>query len=425
MSNTPDFSLDPDILYRCTSCGACCSNPWKIQADKQIVDDVAKLDLTQIKPELEGFSPFYSVDDEDGNTSYFIQHLNGKCGLINDGKLCGLHANWRYDLKPNACRMFPFRIMQLGERLYPAASFVCPSIRERVGDPLESQVAELDNVLELGKRKMLRKTDVTLSPAVTLTPDNYLEVEAILIEILKTTSQPFPNRMVACVVALEMLNTLMQVAAIKTKTPAEECIKGFADNLRETKFERVFKIAGKDVSSNIKLRVLLGMLFGFRATFTQKRSRLKTFFLLAVNNITHLFRIGKIRLRPNDEKILYSDMVIVKIPENDPDIDALLTRFFSHLVTRKDLLLHDDLITGFKTFCIFYALFRWYARGLTLGRNADIATLSDAEEAVSCVEKYFVFHSDFFKIMSEYSTIKRAIDRFMQKRDFPFVMVNS
>jgi Fe-S-cluster containining protein len=425
MSDVPAFSLDPDILYNCTTCGACCSNPWKIQADKQMVDDVRRLDLTTIKPSLAGFSPFYPAKQADGSTDYFIQHLNGQCGLVNSKKLCGLHTNWDYNLKPKACRMFPFRILQLGDSLYASASFVCPSIRDHVGDSLETHISELDNVLELSKDNMVRKPEVTLSPNVTLTPDDYLKVETVLLDILKTKSEPFPNRMIACVIALEMLNTLIRVTAIKSDTPTDECIAEFVKNMRDTKFERVFKIANKDGSSRIKLHVLLGMLFGFRATFTKKRSRFKTFFILSANIITHLFRIGTIRLRPGDDKIVYSDMMIVKIPDNDPDIEALLTRYFCHLVARKDLLLHSDLITGIKTFCIFYALFRWYARGLTLGRHADVATADDAAEAVSCVEKDFVFHSDFFKVMSEYSALHRAITRFMKKRDFPFVMMLS
>ena len=66
---------------------------------------------------------------------------------------------------------------------------ICPSIRDHVGESLETHISELDNVLELSKDNMVRTPEVELSPNVTLTPDDYLKVETVLLDILKLKCQ--------------------------------------------------------------------------------------------------------------------------------------------------------------------------------------------------------------------------------------------
>lgn len=420
-----DFIFDPGIKFECTMCGSCCSNIWDIQVDEDTVSQIEKLNLSEINPSLADSPAFYSTQMPDGETLHYLRHIDNKCCFLNKNNLCDIQARAGYELKPRICKMFPFKLVQMEEKFYVSASFVCPSILYQTGKPVQSHMDELIRIRELNKDRVTPISEISLSETIKITPGAYLEIEKMLLTILQTESKAFPVRLIACSVALDMLNTLIQVSTIRTSNTIDECIDGYIKKVYATNFERIFKLADKNISSSLLQRILLGMILGFRTTFTKKRGHLKTFMLLIYNHVAHSLRIGNIQLSPNDKKISYSKISRVRIPKDDPEINRILLRFYTHLLIRKDLLLHKDILLGFKTFLIFHALINLYARGLCVLKGIDTVTANEVLEAVSYVEKYFIFHSDFFQIMQKYPIVSDTLSNFIHKKRFPYIMVNN
>lgn len=403
-------------------CGGCCSDVWEIKVDEKSVHRVTKFHLTKISKDFENFNPFYMRETIEKEKQYYLQHIKNKCCFLNDNNLCNIQICFDYDTKPTICKTFPIRLVQLGEAYYVGVSFACPSVLKQEGEPLESRADDIAKIKDLVSDEIINKSELALSEIVPITAEMYLKIEEMLKSILSLDSQPFSMRLIAAAVSLDMLDMFIQTAATQARTPINECINIFIQNNASTNYKRILKIAQKNISSDLIKRMVLGMILSFRSTLTKRRNFYKTYFLLLFKHFVHFFPFGRIRLSPNDRTIRYSKIAKIKMPENDPKINALLQHYFTHLFIRKDLLCHKDVKSGFKIFIIFYALIQWYAQGLCVLKGSKEVTSEEVAEAISYVEKYFVFHSDFFQLMRTFPIIKDTIENLLKKKNLPYIL---
>lgn len=416
--------LDPNIRYKCTQCGNCCSEVWEVSVEEDSVKRIQALPLNEIDENFSQISPFRTNIDIEGKTQYFIAHRGNYCPFFNKNNLCELHNSFGYDSKPTTCKFFPFRFVEIGDNIYVGASFACPSVVNSESEPLENYKAELEKLCVSHNERVFKKNEIFLSKDIKITPDLYLKIEGMLKDILNTESVPFYKRLAAGAIAMDMLDGFVFAAMQITKVSLEDCIDKFINNNKSQNYSQIFKIADKKRDLSLIKRVFLGMIFAFRTTLSQRRSAFKTYSLLVINHILFSLRLGKFRLTPNSKKISFSKLSKINFPRDDASLNKILTERFNHILMRKDLMYHSDIKSGFKILLIYYALIEWYACGLCFEKGLSEVGENEVKEAVSYVEKYYASHSDFFQLMRTYPVVRDTIENLLKSKNFPFVMTS-
>lgn len=114
-----------ELLTReeCAKCQICCSFDDYDLWETPIIDTDLKKKIVELKPEqkfvTKGSSSLLKLDKNDENGLYYCTMLDKSCGCVLS------------DEKPFDCRIWPFRVMKLGENMVITLSMVCPIVQKR------------------------------------------------------------------------------------------------------------------------------------------------------------------------------------------------------------------------------------------------------------------------------------------------------
>ncbi len=131
--------LDPGARFSCTTCGGCCSTPWKVPVSEQERERIRALDLAGA-----------GLPEQPFEGSSLRKGPDGGCVLLGEDGLCALHAAFGEDQKPLVCRRFPYQHVASDEQVWVTASFGCKGVREGGGAPLSSAHAAAVFAKDLG-----------------------------------------------------------------------------------------------------------------------------------------------------------------------------------------------------------------------------------------------------------------------------------
>ena len=130
----PLFPLaTPGQRYSCHGCGNCCRD-FTVQLRGR---DVERLNRQQWTTKL-GADPIV----EFRGVRYLRQRADGACVFLRDDGKCEIHAQYGFDEKPLACRMFPYMLAPEVASTRMGVSFACQSVLENKGALCASQGAE-------------------------------------------------------------------------------------------------------------------------------------------------------------------------------------------------------------------------------------------------------------------------------------------
>lgn len=118
--------LYPPLGYDCLRCGKSCGG-WRVLADEPARERLAHHPLTR---EL-GFVPF--VEDPDG--LFRMAEDAGRCVYQAGDGLCRLHSASGPEVKPRACRQFPFFLVETPDGVVVGLSFRCTAVQQHHGRP--------------------------------------------------------------------------------------------------------------------------------------------------------------------------------------------------------------------------------------------------------------------------------------------------
>lgn len=125
----------PSQRYSCHGCGDCCRDFTVQLAD----EDRERLDRQRWTARLGE-----PVTVEFRGAHFLRQRPDGACIFLRSDGLCGVHAEFGFDEKPLACRIFPFTFAPRPREVRVGVSFACQSVRENRGASLPSHIEDLE-----------------------------------------------------------------------------------------------------------------------------------------------------------------------------------------------------------------------------------------------------------------------------------------
>lgn len=381
MPDPHPFHLPADIRYTCHGDGLCCRDTWEIRVEKEAAERVLRSEwrsCCDLPPrETTPFAPCAS------DASYLVFKRQGDaCVFLGQDNRCRLHTLHGPEIKPYVCRRFPFRFVDTPGGTYVGFSFACPSVLHQNGAPAEDAREEARQVWALRDDHPRVEEPIRLDTTLTLTWEEYLQIERALDNILSREDHSVAHCLVAGHIWLSMLRRMLAPAIPQT-------LSYYLQQTEAENYARAFAIAQKPVAHPALKRMLLGSFLSFRNTLRPGSTRLLLLPRLTFENLRHWLRLGSLPLEPLPKRVPYRDFHPSPALLETPATQTLLRRYFRHALFRKELILGTDLFWGYCYLVMAHGLIEYYAAGLkALGEDNPAL-------ALSVVEQYFVLHSNF------------------------------
>ncbi len=124
--------------YSCHGCGDCCRD-----FSVQLRDE----DLDRLREQRWEARLGESVTVEFRGRRYLRQRSDGACLFLQPDGLCRIHAEFGFDEKPVACRLFPFNLAPDAKGVRAGLNFACSSVRANRGAALSTHRGDLERAL--------------------------------------------------------------------------------------------------------------------------------------------------------------------------------------------------------------------------------------------------------------------------------------
>jgi Fe-S-cluster containining protein len=216
--------LPEGIRYSCQGCGKCCCG-WSIGLSYEDYANVKDVDWASKHPDLAG--PLFvnrEKEFEQGLSQYpifTVQREDGRCAfLIND--LCFIHSTLGAESKPRTCQIFPYSFNATPSGIYAGVVYNSAAAVRNLGTLLSEQAPMLEQMWRTvvahqhaqgkasdavtGAAASVTSADlsaiqynVNLTAASAITWEQYLLIEARLLEILQSSDNPnFATALLLC-----------------------------------------------------------------------------------------------------------------------------------------------------------------------------------------------------------------------------------
>jgi len=152
--------------YSCHGCGDCCRD-FTVELSAA---DRARLDAQKWAERLGE-----PVTVEFRGATFLRQRDDGACTFLMDDGRCRVHAEFGFDEKPLACRLFPFSFAPGAKTTLAGINFACQSVRENRGAVLGSHKEPL-RLLQESLPEAQRASIVRLTPELEATRE---EIDAL------------------------------------------------------------------------------------------------------------------------------------------------------------------------------------------------------------------------------------------------------
>ncbi len=140
--------------WDCRACGDCCRELEAVITD----DEKRRLEALDLAGDPEvGAGPWFSRVSWWSKTWRLKHRPEGGCVFLTSGNHCRLHERFGADVKPFACRLFPFLLNPAGDHWRMGVRFSCPSAAENKGRPLGDYQAELVTYSQLLEKHVGRE----------------------------------------------------------------------------------------------------------------------------------------------------------------------------------------------------------------------------------------------------------------------------
>ncbi len=73
---------------------------------------------------------------------------DGACHFLDEKNLCRMHARLGFDAKTLTCKMYPYNLVDWGDRIFIGLLFSCPAVIDNTGEPVHQQRPLLQKLLD-------------------------------------------------------------------------------------------------------------------------------------------------------------------------------------------------------------------------------------------------------------------------------------
>ncbi|MGO8671543.1 MAG: YkgJ family cysteine cluster protein [Capsulimonadaceae bacterium] len=129
--------------YDCTGCGDCCRGRFAILISQEDRDRIEKQGWTDEELNL-GSQPLFK---RRGDQFQLAHRPDGACVFLQEDNLCRIHARHGEPAKPLACRLYPFRLIPLGDEVRVDVRFDCPATSGNLGRPIADHRKDLQKLM--------------------------------------------------------------------------------------------------------------------------------------------------------------------------------------------------------------------------------------------------------------------------------------
>ncbi len=147
--------------WDCHTCGDCCRRLVGVVTDEE-KQRIEALDLAN-DPEVAP-KPWFARLGR-GTTKWTLKHRpDGGCVFLTTANRCRLQERFGADVKPFACRLFPFLLIPAGNHWRVGVRFSCPSAAANLGRPVVDQQKDLVHLSGLLEHHVGRSADSAQPP---------------------------------------------------------------------------------------------------------------------------------------------------------------------------------------------------------------------------------------------------------------------
>lgn len=139
----PQVHLADFQAFKCNSCGLCCTRPWNVRVEPEVREGIRESEI-HARREREGYIPLEVLESGFVNAH---RQRNGNCMFLLEDVRCGIHSELGSKAKPIGCQLFPYRATTTPLGTYFALSFACPTVVVGADRDVETNRAELTEVL--------------------------------------------------------------------------------------------------------------------------------------------------------------------------------------------------------------------------------------------------------------------------------------
>ncbi len=368
------------IPYQCGLSGRCCGG-WSIGLNKPSYNRIknvlvknkqTRLFKENIKKLVEKKNHYYAQ----------IKFKNGKCGLLEDSGLCGIHRRFGLEALPDICKGYP-RLVSLtpnGKEL--SITFSCPNAAELLKNKEKTvKVTNPDNFhFDHGDMYHIRIDDDLVNS--TDIKKYYFTIEDHFIDIVQARLFTIDERLILLGLAAKRLESL--------ESPDLTQVSNILEQNKTIMNDLYFKEEAKRIKPTIKHQVILLKEFVNYRLSTINKMELRD--ILADVSEVFYFDKGDETLKQSMERYieLYSELYL---PVQD-ELSHIFENYLVFFILRKHFAIYDFRDAFFLTI-YFYTLIRLVALGIAK-KNEKPVDDSILVKAVWVIEKVIGHSHNFY-----------------------------
>lgn len=421
-ADAPRLHLPPNQRYDCVMCGRGCSDFWEIPVDPASEERLAKYDLKPHQQRLRDEPPFVPSEFDARDRALCREH--DVCTFLTEDKKCALHAALGPREKPQTCIDFPFRYVDTPQGTFIGLTFACTAVLEQAGREVEAHREDLVHNHGLSVHRKETAERPLLTARVPIDFEAYLALEGVLDELLAMPRFPLSDRLLAQSVFVDLLVRLFEASRFRegAELPEEDrgalatltdlqTVEALAQQYRRDNWGTLMLLARKAKPSAPLQRAFIGLVITFRQALWRRSSRPRALAYIGHRYLMNALRLGRVHLQPLKKRFSYREFSRRKVDAAPGSYyDELLTRYFRHVLFRKDLLLAETVRSGQRFALMHFALINWYLVGLMVERDEQAPDDDTVREALRSVEKYYVHHSTYTRFLEEQPLLGTFVD---------------
>ena len=374
--------------WSCHGCGACCRGMFLVRITAA---EKARIEQQNWTP-ADGVDPARMVIAEHGYLR-LAHNDDGACVFLDANGRCRIHAKFGEPAKPFACRLYPFVLHPVGDKLVAGIRFSCPSAAASLGQPMPERAAEFR---DFAREVVPENFSEEPPPPIVAAPDGEWKDFQRFVKWLEAT---LAEKNVP--IALKLLRALHWLHAIEKGSleqisgeGAEEILGALNESAREklpalpkdfpppSTFGRMFlRMMVVEHARKISIEEM-----NAPAKYRWKMLRAIVKFLPAGGHTPEL--------QANLKRVKFADVenFTGSLP---PDAEETLTRFFRmkiqsvHFCGRA---FHDAaLLEGFHSLALLYPVVIWLSRWQAVSAGRNKISNDDVQRAISMADYHHGF----------------------------------
>jgi len=376
--------IPQNLRFTCHMCSGCCRG-WNVTLTDAEAERFKHHDWPKARPRMAGREIFEPA----GEGRWHLSHIEDACIFLDEDNLCAIHKELGMDAKPLMCRQFPYHLSATPDGVVASLDFACPSVVANDGAPLDEQLEDVRAVAieaqnasvgtETGGKDQAGLTNKPLQirAGLQIAWADYLALEHGLIEVLEDAKRPLTERLL-------IGDRLVQDAG---KHTAPGAIGQWIDAIRSEGWTSVVPTASPRVSPMRQRALIAWTVAIMEYAWAKQRKRAASVGSRLSMALAIVPGQKEIFLHTADAPLSLLKMRRTRFAQDDPQLNAVITRYLTAFIARKGLITGTTVRDGYRYLALYLGTIRWYsvARAVLAGRDAVEET--DVRWALQLVER--------------------------------------